>query len=200
MLQIVFANEFSTHRDTEISKGASVWTQDHVFLKEHTAQDYNCMSHSNFFCVKTGRFLCIRVGMCITEVESEVNLNAETLSVGGWCPYFPHDSEWCSSPLIGYYHIPLSVSVFELTNFTCSYYNREGLMCSHCQPGYGPAAYAFSLKCAKCTNGSAGWILYFTLTLIPVTVFYFNCCYVQHSNLIPTSNGICFYVPDIQFY
>ena len=65
------------------------------------------------------------------------------------------------------------MSVFELTNYTCSYYNQHGHMCSQCQAGYGPAVYAFSLMCSKCSNDSTGWVLYFTLTLLSITVFYF---------------------------
>ena len=46
-------------------------------------------------------------------------------------------------------------------------------MCSKCKPGYGPAVYAFSLVCAKCSSKSvAGWALYLFLVLFPITVFY----------------------------
>ena len=46
-------------------------------------------------------------------------------------------------------------------------------MCSKCKPGYGPAVYAFSLVCAKCSSKSvAGWALYLFLVLVPITVFY----------------------------
>ena len=45
-------------------------------------------------------------------------------------------------------------------------------MCSQCQAGYGPAVYAFSLMCAKCSNNGSGWVLYLALTLLPITLFY----------------------------
>ena len=55
---------------------------------------------------------------------------------------------------------------------TCGAYNREGLLCSTCKPGYGPAVYAFSKKCVKCTDSKLGWVLYVCLVVIFVTVFY----------------------------
>ena len=62
--------------------------------------------------------------------------------------------------------------MIEHSNLTCGPYNREGLLCSKCKPGYGPAVYSFSLICAECSDNGVGWALYLFLVLVPITVFY----------------------------
>ena len=53
-------------------------------------------------------------------------------------------------------------------------HTTERVFCvaSVCTPGYGPAVYAFSLMYVKCTSSTKGWILYLSLVLLPITIFY----------------------------
>ena len=62
----------------------------------------------------------------------------------------------------------------ELNDKVCGPFNREGLLCSKCKPGYGPTPYSWSLKCEKCRDEHVGWfwLLYLVLELVPLTVFY----------------------------
>ena len=62
----------------------------------------------------------------------------------------------------------------ELNDRVCGPFNQEGLLCSKCKPGYGPAPYSWSLKCEKCHDEYIGWfwLLYLLLELVPLTVFY----------------------------
>ena len=168
LLSVAVASESRVQNRTP----APLQIESYAILEENTAQDY-CMSHGNFYCVTAQRFICVRAGMCITELELEVNSSINVTAVAGWCPFFPHETSLCFSPLNGYYQIPLTMSASELTNFTCNYYNRQGFMCSRCLTGYGPAVYSFSLMCAKCSDSGVGWVLYFVLTLLPITAFYF---------------------------
>ena len=87
----------------------------------------------------------------------------------GQCPYIPHNVSWCH---IGFYGISSNRLLAELTDLTCGAYNREGLLCTSCKPGYGPAVYAFSLMCVECRDDSLGWLLYLGLVMIFITVFY----------------------------
>ena len=66
----------------------------------------------------------------------------------------------------------LPANFTQLTKFFCGDYNREGPLCSKCKPGYGPAVYAFSLMCVKCNNDGLGWLLYISLVLFPITIFF----------------------------
>ena len=200
-ISIVVATNLKSiaHRDSERSTAAaSTQSQSHALPEEHKAQDY-CVSHADFFCVKAERYMCIRAGMCMTGPGLEANSSTEPMAVTGLCPYFPHESLWCPGPIISYYRIPLSMSVSELTNFTCNYYNRQGLMCNQCQTGYGPAVYAFSLMCAKCGDNSIGWILYFILTLLPITVFYFIVILFNIRVATPPLTGLVFMCQTFSF-
>ena len=127
--------------------------------------DFNCYvwehAHSSS--------VCIQAGTCITyDSDNYVKI--------GLCPYFPpgyQNITTCKLPLAYMYQIPSNTSLGELNSIICGPYNREGLLCSQCKPGYGPAVYAFSLMCVKCTDNGLGWALYFFLVLFPITIFYF---------------------------
>ena len=56
----------------------------------------------------------------------------------------------------------------------CKELNRDGLLCSRCKAGFGPAPYSSDLKCLKCNddNRTRQWLLYLALELVPSTVFY----------------------------
>ena len=111
---------------------------------------------------------CVMAGQCVSY-NSNDPLQRTTL---GPCPYIPHNVSWCHNILMGFYGVSSSHSLAELTDMTCGAYNREGLLCSSCKPGYGPAVYAFSLMCVECRDNSLGWVLYLGLVTIFITVFY----------------------------
>ncbi len=69
------------------------------------------------------------------------------------------------------YRLPPIESCQELNNLTCGPFNREGLLCSKCKPGYGPPLYSKSWKCEKCNDKYTGW-LWLLYELVPPTVFY----------------------------
>ena len=140
--------------------------------------DANYTSMDNICQLLNKRKLCIndhldgnvyiQAGVCITQ------FGPSNLAIVGLCPYFSKNVSWADAPLSNYYSFPARFSLAELSNFTCGAYNRQGLLCSQCKPGYGPAAYAFSLSCAECSSNSVvGWALYLFLVLFPITIFYF---------------------------
>ena len=47
---------------------------------------------------------------------------------------------------------------------------RENIFCGKCDSGYGPAIHSFGIQCAKCHWW--GPYLYFSLQIVPITVFY----------------------------
>lgn len=129
-----------------------------------------CFHPTLSVCVPTEYAFCIRAGSCITH--ESINNGSVTRIAAGLCPYRFHNASWCSSPLQGYYKVPSDISLLELTNRTCSPFNREGLLCSRCRPGYGPAVYAYSLECVKCDNTYTGWVKYFALVSFFNTAFF----------------------------
>ena len=55
-----------------------------------------------------------------------------------------------------YHYLVSACSCEELNDRVCGPFNREGLLCSKCKPGYGPALYSSSLKCEKCHDRYIG--------------------------------------------
>ena len=99
--------------------------------------------------------MCVLGGYCVTYNFSVVDIGLPV------CPYFLQNFSFCHKPLVNFYLVPFSLPLSKVNDFTCGAYNREGLLCSQCKPGYGPAVYAFSLMCVECSNGHHGWVLYF---------------------------------------
>ena len=118
------------------------------------------------YCIQS-KYAYFQPGTCLTLY------NSNTEAVIGFCPYFPNEISWLDTSFSTYYSLPSNRTLTEHTNLTCEPYNREGLLCSKCKPGYGPAVYSFSLMCAECSdNGAKGWALYLFVVLFPITVFY----------------------------
>lgn len=71
----------------------------------------------------------------------------------------------------GYYTLPCNASTVE--NFTCGRYNRRGVSCGECAPGYGPPVYSYSAHCTNCTQTHYvwNWIKYLAIAFGPLTLF-----------------------------
>ena len=114
------------------------------------------------------KIACVTAGQCVSYNAND----SLKMTAIGQCPYIPQNISWCHNILIGFYGISSNYSLAELTDLTCGAYNREGLLCTSCKPGYGPAVYAFSLMCVECKDDNLGWLLYLGLVTIFITVFY----------------------------
>lgn len=89
-------------------------------------------------------------------------------TVEGYCPYGTSKN---SSMNEVYKELPSNVS--ELTDFTCGWLNRTGVLCSHCIDSLGVAVLSYNFQCARCLGKLKGWSLYLTLSLTPLTAFFF---------------------------
>ncbi len=58
--------------------------------------------------------------------------------------------------------------------------NREGLLCSKCKPGYGPAVLSYGHRCAR---SYFGWFLYPSIT---------NNCVLPGHCPVPNPHHLCF--------
>ncbi len=119
------------------------------------------------------RFSCgestIGIGVCL----SRFNGSNETAAIGS-CTYSLASSSHLQ--LKNFYEFSFAnvttVSLAEVEESLCGSLNRQGLLCSECKPGYGPAVYAFGFSCADCSATFSGWGVYLFLQLLPLTVFY----------------------------
>ena len=74
----------------------------------------------------------------------------------------------------GKYTIAEPASCQDVNDRLCGSLNREGLLCSRCKLGYGPAPYSSDMKCFKCndSHSSRRWLLYLAMELVPSTAFF----------------------------
>ena len=125
-----------------------------------------CRLLEDEYCIQS-EYTYLQAGTCLTQYNSSI------VAVLGFCPYSPEKISWLDTPFSNYYFLLPALTLTEHSNLTCGPYNREGLLCSKCKSGYGPAVYSFSLMCAECSdNGAKGWALYLFVVLFPITVFY----------------------------
>lgn len=103
----------------------------------------------------------LQIGFCMT-FDSERN---KTLLVN--CPY-----DTVRGHKLHRLYVVINSSVSNLNSFTCSPLNRQEENCRRCIDNYGPSPYTLDLSCFNCTIRYRGWILYFTLEIIPLTVFF----------------------------
>ena len=93
--------------------------------------------------------------------------NRSKVTVAGNCIYSPLDS------FNNEFFIEQPIAVTELDNFTCGWLKRTGLLCSHCRnQSHGVAMLSYRYECVECLGSIYGWLLYFTLVLVPVTLFF----------------------------
>lgn len=72
--------------------------------------------------------------------------------------------------------------------------NREGRFCGRCKEGYGLAVYSYHYtSCILCTEYSyKNWLLYFTVALLPLTVFFFLIVVLKFNVTSSRFNGVVF--------
>ena len=93
--------------------------------------------------------------------------NKSKVTVAGKCIY-SHLGSFNNN-----YFIEQPIAVTELDNFTCGWLKRTGLLCSHCRnQSHGVAVLSYRNECVECLGSVYGWLLYFTLILVPVTLFF----------------------------
>ena len=104
------------------------------------------------------------LGTCITydsPMEDEV--------VIGKCPYAPVKEQ---TFYYGFFRT-LPENESDLNDVMCGPFNRQGLLCSSCKPGYGVSVYTFGHPCAKCNNNNnVNGLWYLLLELVPITILY----------------------------
>lgn len=144
---------------------------------------YKCGSH--FYCTP-GKEEVLN-GYCLTYNALDEGF------YGGRCPFSYKGSN--SNRIL--YELPRDHS--ELNDTLCGPYNREGLLCSKCIPGYGPAVHSLSLKCADCSKLSTGCaiLIYLLIQLVPIVLLFISIVMFRFS---VTSGPLLGYVMFCHFY
>ena len=133
------------------------------FVPDNTSST-GCLCYNSREEVKCGSdFTLLHLGFCMTYDNT-----TETTEYGP-CPYLAHYNTADVDHLF-YTRLPHNVSL--LNQFMCGPLNREGPLCERCKDGYGTALYSYTLECSKCWGHGYGWVLYYLLEFIPITVLY----------------------------
>ena len=100
----------------------------------------------------------------------------------GYCMTFDNETKEtqvgkCSYTLFerlnGSQYTTLPLNPSDLNQFMCSQWHREGYLCSTCEKGYGLSLANFYMNCVKCTlTEGVGWLLFFILQVMPVTIIF----------------------------
>ena len=121
----------------------------------------SCGPHRECENIKCGSdFTLLRFGYCMTYNSTDGT------TVYGKCPYIAHYT------IKDYIYIQLPENISQLNEFMCGPLNREDTLCGRCKPGYGTAFYSYTLECQRCWDHGYGWILYYAIELLPITVLY----------------------------
>ena len=135
-----------------------------VNLPPNDTQQCICNPHgkyNNFLCNDRRQI----IGTCLTRD----GLNGS--AVIGSCPY-PINIDGKKDHVYLDFPNATTVQLNEFNDLICGSLNRQGLLCSQCKHGYGPAVHGFGFTCADCNERFSGWGLYLFLQLFPITVFY----------------------------
>ncbi len=116
--------------------------------------------------------------------------NTTSSTVVGHCPY-------SGLHRLGSNYALLPKNVSQLNEAVCGGANREGLLCSKCKPGYGPAVLSYGHRCAKCSDSYLGWFLYFCQVLLPSTVFFI---FIALCQIRTTSASLNMFILACQFF
>ena len=91
----------------------------------------------------------LTIGTCLTRD----GLNSS--AVIGSCPY-PINIGGGKDNVYLDFPNATTVQLNELDDLICGSLNRQGLLCSQCKPGYGPAVHASGFTCADCNERFSG--------------------------------------------
>lgn len=70
-----------------------------------------------------------------------------------------------------YTHLP--INPLHLNEAICGQWSRRDYLCSQCREGYGLSVANLYMRCVQCSlSEGVGWLLFFLLQLIPVTIMF----------------------------
>ena len=107
-------------------------------------------------------------------------------------------SNFLDPPLYAFSHVFMIeiVTVTETSTFNADLcfdmLNRQGRFCGKCKEGHGLAVYSYQYySCIQCRDyGYKNWLKYFTVALLPLTLFYILAVLLRLNVTSSTLNGI----------
>lgn len=166
-----------------------------------------CSEHSYAGSCKISEFtgevdVSIHIGYCMTYDEQ-----ANTTYMGA-CPYNNLPLHYnLTTRTVGLPHDALLLNNFMCNSsnvrhhyfIACGQQRRQGLLCSRCEEGLGPAVMSYTHPCVECQR--YGWPLYLALSFVTTTILCFLVILLRINVLSPPLNAavlmcqvVCFLV------
>ena len=140
------------------------------------------------------------------DLKEVVKCNEMTKTVSivyGYCMTFDNDTKVTQvgkcfytlfSQLNSSFFTVLPSNPSKLNQFICSPWHREGNLCSQCEEPYGLSVANLYTKCVKCSlREGVGWLLFFILELVPVTILFAVVISFRVSIARPPMNAFVLY-------
>ena len=70
------------------------------------------------------------------------------------------------------YEYDIKTYTLETISIFCNSFNRQGLLCGECRPGYGIPVFSNSLACTDCVHYQWNWLKYIALAYLPMTCLF----------------------------
>ena len=132
-------------------------------------RDLSGFHRAVLFCDMKTDITYVGAGTCVSLVEGNGSYGEETVAVGD-CQYSPISKK--SQVLKNFSPLSNNRSSINSTDIMCGLFNRQGLLCSSCLPGYGVSVYSYGFPCTKCNEHHFGVLWYLLLEFAPITLFY----------------------------
>ena len=135
---------------------------------------------------KVGIIRCETNGRIMLRMENCMTYdNISDVTSVGTCPFSYRENKYDT-------YVQQPADVNKLNNFTCGRLKRECRLCSNCEDSLGVAVLSYSHECTKCLGNFQGWLLYSTLALIPITLFFLIVIFCNiHATLAHMNALIC---------
>ena len=143
--------------------------------------DVSCLGSD----LSNGPRVRVEIGLCMTFDEES------NLTFMGRCPYNHLDYMQDSATYLPQHAYDLNNFMCDVKHgqdFVCGQQRREGLLCSKCQSGLGPAVASYTHQCVECHW--YGTLLYLAYVIIPATVFCVFIILLRINLLSPPTNAL----------
>ena len=140
------------------------------------------------------------------DLREVVKCNGMTKTVSilyGYCMTFDNDTKVTQvgkcfytlfNRLNSSFYTVLPSNPSELNQFMCSPWHRGGNLCSQCEESHGLSVANLYNKCVKCSlREGVGWLLFFILELVPVTILFVVVISFRVSIARPPMNAFVLY-------
>ena len=171
----------SAAKSLETTGGASLTSPPQPLAKLCSANSADaCPRASSWFC-KEGQCECGKYPQNIIRCNGTRSFvlrqycatfdDSLNITLAGHCNFIGNKATRYQELQPELFHL-LPLSIRQLNDRMCKYYNRTGVLCGRCLPDHYPLAYSFNMTCIPCPRAHWNWFRYIMAAYVPLTLFY----------------------------